>query len=135
MAQYLVGHSWAQADEETLLTDFSTIVTDSFAISVTGRDIFQGRDEVQLTFYQPLRALSGTTTVTLPTRSRCGEQLRTTLHVRNDRLDPDWVASCASSARIARHRGREPNSISPGPSPINASTTRRPGFRRTSSAA
>ena len=67
MAHYLIGHSWAEADEKTLFTDFSNIATDSFAVSVTGQDVFRNRDQVQVTFYQPLRALSGTTTVTLPT--------------------------------------------------------------------
>lgn len=67
MANYVIGHSWAKADKNTLFTDFSNIVTDSFAFSVIGEDILSGKDQIQLTLYQPLRALSGSTTVTLPT--------------------------------------------------------------------
>jgi hypothetical protein len=67
MANYMIGHSWAEADKDTLFTDFSNLVTDSFAVSLTGQDILMGKDQIQLTLFQPLRALSGTTTVTLPT--------------------------------------------------------------------
>ena len=67
MANYLVGHSWAEANEDTLFTDFSNLVSDSFALSLTGKDVLTGKDQIQLTLFQPIRALSGTTTVTLPT--------------------------------------------------------------------
>ena len=67
MANYMIGHSWAEADEDTLFTDFSNLVTDSFAVSLSGKDVLMGKDRLQLTLFQPLRALSGTTTVTLPT--------------------------------------------------------------------
>ena len=67
MANYTIGHSWAKADEDTLFTDFSNIVTDSFALSLRGQDVLLGKDQVQLTLFQPLRAMSGKTTVTLPT--------------------------------------------------------------------
>ncbi|UCE63335.1 MAG: S8 family serine peptidase [Nitrospirota bacterium] len=64
---YMIGHSWAEADKDTLFTDFSNLATDSFAVSLTGQDVLTGKDQIQLTLFQPLRALSGTTTVTLPT--------------------------------------------------------------------
>ena len=66
-ANYMIGHSWAEADKDTLFTDFSNLATDSFAVSLTGQDVLTGKDQIQLTLFQPLRALSGTTTVTLPT--------------------------------------------------------------------
>lgn len=67
MAHYMVGYSWAEADEKTLFTDFSNIVTDSFTLSLTGENFLTAKDRLQLTLFQPLRALSGSTTVTLPT--------------------------------------------------------------------
>ena len=66
MGNYMIGHSWAEADEDTLFTDFSNLATDSFAVSLTGQDVLTGKDQIQLTLFQPLRALTGTTTVTLP---------------------------------------------------------------------
>jgi hypothetical protein len=67
MANYMIGHSWAEADKDTLFTDFSNLATDSFAVSFSGKDVLMGKDKIQLTLFQPLRAFSGTTTVTLPT--------------------------------------------------------------------
>ena len=66
-ANYMMGHSWAKADKDTLFTDFSNLATDSFAVSLTGQDVLTGKDRIQLTLFQPLRAFSGTSTVTLPT--------------------------------------------------------------------
>jgi hypothetical protein len=67
IANYMIGHSWAKADKDTLFTDFSNLATDSFAVGFSGKDVLMGKDQIQLTLFQPLRALSGTTTVTLPT--------------------------------------------------------------------
>ncbi len=67
MGNYMIGHSWAEADKDTLFTDFSNLATDSFAVSLTGQDVLTGRDQIQFTLFQPLRAFTGSTTVTLPT--------------------------------------------------------------------
>ena len=67
IAHYMIGHSWAEANEDTLFTDFSNLATDSFAVSFSGKNVLSGKDQIQLTLFQPLRAVSGTTTVTLPT--------------------------------------------------------------------
>ena len=85
MANYMFGHSWAKADKDTLFTDFSNLATDSFAVSLTGKDVLNGKDQIQLTLFQPLRALSGTTTVTLPTNQDAANNY--TLLYTSDSID------------------------------------------------
>ena len=67
VSNYGIGHTSVDASSDSLLADFSTLRSNWYGLGVIGNSVFRKRDQMGISFAQPLKIQSGSVDYSIPT--------------------------------------------------------------------